>query len=223
MAERLRTSAPRKARPKATANAVRLGEDWREPRGLRGDIEKLIEDSGGNVFVSIELGGMLAVAGEEPELTALLDALPPLPGRAPLRLAGHGPFHTPLMAESSRRALAGLSAEAFTTPRIALIDGQGRIHRPRAASPRALYDYTFTTQILEPYDFTRSIAVGIKEFAPDRIVLLGPGETLGGAIGQVLVAESWLGIESKADFAARQEADPFLVAMNRPDQRARVA
>ena len=76
---------------------------------------------------------------------------------------------------------------------------------------------------LEPYDFTRSLAVGIKEFAPDRIVLLGPGETMGGAIGQGLVAEKWLGIADKAGFAARQAADPFLIAMGRADQRERVA
>ena len=166
---------------------------------------------------------MLLVAGTEPALEQLAGALPPLPGRPPLRLAGHGPFHTPLMHESSRRARAELPAEWFGGPRVPLIDGQGRIWRPHASPPDALHDYTFTTQIFEPYDFTCSLTVAIKEFAPERIVLLGPGETLGGAIGQVLVAESWLGIDSKADFAARQEADPFLVAMNRPEQRARVA
>jgi hypothetical protein len=174
-------------------------------------------------YLSIVLGGLMLFAGYDSALKRLLAALPPLPGRPPLRLAGHGPFHTPLMAESSRRALAQIPAEPFTPPAIPLIDGLGRVHRQHSTDPRALYDYTFTTQILEPYDFTRSIAVGIKEFAPDRIVLLGPGETLGGAIGQVLVAESWLGIADKADFAARQEADPFLLAMNRPDQRKQVA
>ena len=65
----------------------------------------------------------------------------------------------------------------------------------------------------------RSLAVGIKEFAPDRIVLLGPGDTMGGAIGQVLAAEKWLEIADKAGFSARQAADPFLIAMGREDQR----
>jgi len=199
-----------------------VGDDWRPDPGLRGEVEAVVAKIDG-LHRSIELGGMLLVAGTETALDRLGKALPPLPGRPPLRLAGHGPFHSPLMHESSRRALAGLPTDWFSQPRIPLIDGQGRIWRPHASRPGALYDYTFTTQILEPYDFTRSLTVAIKEFAPDRIVLLGPGETLGGAIGQALVAETWLGIADKADFMARQESDPFLVAMNRPEQRKLIA
>ena len=198
-----------------------VDDNWRVDPALRGEVERVLAKSG--VFRSIDLGGMLLIAGGNRELDALLAALPSLPGRPPLRLAGHGPFHTPLMAESSRRALAQLPAEWFGLPRIPLIDGEGRIWRAKAATPEAMHRYTFTTQILESYDFTRSLGVGIKEFAPDRIVLLGPGDTLGGAIGQVLVAESWLGIADKAAFAARQAADPFLIAMGREDQRVRVA
>ena len=194
-----------------------VGDDWKPDPALRGEVERVIARSG--AFRSIELGGMLLVAGGERELDALLAALPPMPGRPPLRLAGHGPFHTPLMAESSRSALEQLAPEWFGPPRIPLIDGEGRVWRAKAFRPEAMHHYTFTTQILEPYDFTRSLAVGIKEFAPDRIVLLGPGDTMGGAIGQVLVAERWLGIGDKAGFAARQGAAPFLIAMGREDQR----
>ena len=197
-----------------------VGEDWRPDPALRHTVERLLAQSG--AFRSIELGGMLLAAGGERELDTLVAALPPMPGRPPLRLAGHGPFHTPLMAQSSRRALAQLPATWFGAPRIPLIDGEGRIWRAKAATTAALHHYTFATQILEPYDFTRSLAVGIKEFAPDRIVLLGAGDTLGGAIGQVLVAEQWLGIADKAGFAARQAEEPFLVAMGREDQRTLV-
>ena len=197
-----------------------VGEDWRPDPALRREVERLVAQSG--TYRSIELAGMLLVAGGDRELDALLAALPALPGRPPLRLAGHGPFHTPLMAESSRRALAQLPAAWLGAPRIPLIDGEGRIWRAKATTPAAMHRYTFTSQILEPYDFTRSLAVGIKEFAPDRIVLLGPGDTMGGAIGQVLVAERWLGIADKAGFAARQAEEPFLVAMGREDQRTLV-
>ena len=198
-----------------------VGDDWKPDPALRAEVDRALAQSG--AFRSIELGGMLLVAGGERELDALLAALPPMPGRPPLRLAGHGPFHTPLMAESSRSALEQLAPEWFGPPRIPLIDGEGRIWRAKAVTPEAMHRYTFTTQILEPYDFTRSLSVGIKEFAPDKIVLLGPGDTMGGAIGQVLVSARWLGIEDKADFAARQDADPFLIAMGREDQRERVA
>ena len=198
-----------------------VGDDWRPEPSLRVEVDRAITISG--VYRSIDLGGMLLVAGSDAALAKLLAALPPLPGRPPLRLAGHGPFHTPLMTQSSRRALEQLPAEWFGPPRIPLIDGEGRIWRAKAATPEAMHRYTFTTQILEPYDFTRSLAVGIKEFAPDRIVLLGPGDTLGGAIGQVLVAEKWLGIADKSGFAARQATNPFLIAMGRDEQRELIA
>jgi hypothetical protein len=139
-----------------------------------------------------------------------------------LRLVNHGPFHTPLMAGSSERALAQLPADWFGSPDIPMIDGRGHIWRPFATERRALHDYTFVAQILETYDFTRAIQVAVKEHAPDRIVLLGPGDTLGGAIAQALIAIEWLGLRSKADFQARQASDPFLISMGREDQRALV-
>ena len=85
-----------------------------------------------------------------------------------------------------------------------------------------MWDYTFGAQILTPYDFTRALQVAVKEFAPDRIVLLGPGDTLGGAIAQALIGIEWLGLTGKADFQAMQAEDPFLISMGRDEQRARV-
>jgi len=199
-----------------------VGDDWVPNPALRAQIDNLIGEIDG-LHRSIDLGGMQLVAGSEAALAELGERLPALPGRASIRLAGHGPFHTPLMAESSRRALAQLPADWFGGPQVPLIDGEGRIWRPFASGREALHDYTFATQILAPFDFTRALTVALKEFAPDRIVLVGPGETLGGAIGQVLVREQWLGMADKADFAARQVDDPVLVAMNRPEQRALVA
>jgi hypothetical protein len=103
-----------------------------------------------------------------------------------------------------------------------MIDGRGRIWRPFATEARSLHHYTFVTQILETYDFTRAIQVAVREHAPDRIILLGPGDTLGGAIAQALIAIEWRGLGSKADFQAMQANDPFLVSMGREDQRALV-
>ena len=36
------------------------------------------------------------------------------------------------------------------------------------------------------------------------------------------IAEGWGGLHSRADFAARQAERPIVIAMNRPEQRARV-
>jgi len=103
-----------------------------------------------------------------------------------------------------------------------MIDGRGHIWRPFASPADALRSYTFGTQILEPYDFTRAIQVAIKEYAPDRIILLGPGDTLGGAIAQALIGIEWRGLRSKRDFQEMQTSSPFLLAMGREDQRSLV-
>lgn len=198
---------------------VLAGEDWRVDPALAAQVEAAVAAAGAQP--SIRLGGMLVVAGSREALARLEAALPTLP-RPPLHLAGNGPFHTALMRPSAAAAREGLPLSWFGQPRVPLVDGRGAIWRRFASEPASMWDYTFGAQILETYDFTRALTVAIREFAPDRIVLTGPGETLGGAIGQVLVALRWQGIDSKAAFQARQAADPILLAMGRPDQRARV-
>jgi len=203
-----------------------VDEGWRELPGLRDQVlavaAAIDARDGCRLHVSIELGGMIVFAGNEAGLAALLAEAPPTPAREPLRLVNHGPFHTPLMAGSSERALAQLPSDWFGSPDAPMIDGRGHIWRRFATSPRALHDYTFVTQILETYDFTRALQVAVKEYAPDRIILLGPGDTLGGAIAQALIAIEWRGLRSKSDFQEMQAVEPFLLAMGREDQRARV-
>jgi malonyl CoA-acyl carrier protein transacylase len=204
-----------------------VDEDWRELPGLREQLLALAATINGrdgcSLYVSIELGGMIVFAGNEPGLAALLAEAPPTPAREPLRLVNHGPFHTPLMTGSSERAMAQLPVDWFGSPETPMVDGRGHIWRPFATGPSALHHYTFVAQILETYDFTRAIQVAVKEHAPDRIVLLGPGDTLGGAIAQALIAIQWRGLRSKRDFQEMQSADPFLISMGREDQRGKVA
>ena len=64
------------------------------------------------LFLSIDLGGMLVLAGNEAGLAALLAEAPEMPGRAPMRLINHGPFHTPLMQGSSERREGGACRSA---------------------------------------------------------------------------------------------------------------
>ncbi len=195
---------------------VMAGEDWRVDPATERAVEAACARVG--VLPSIRLGGMLVVAGPEAALDALNAQLPPLP-RPPLRLPGHGPFHTPLMQASADAARASLPAAWFGAPQVPLIDGRGKVWRRFETDPQELWDYTFGHQILAPYDFTAAMTVALREFAPDRVVLLGPGETLGGAIGQTMIAQRWLDIDSKYVFSLRQEEDPFLVAMGREAQR----
>lgn len=203
-----------------------VDEDWRPVPGLRETLLALVADiasrPGHALALSIDLAGMLVLAGNEEGLAALLAEAPPTSGRDPLRLAGHGPFHTPLMFGSSDKAIAELPHSFFHRPALPLIDGRGHIWRRHASDPAAIWDYSFGHQILAPYDFALSVQVAVKEYAPDVIILPGPGDTLGGAIAQSLIGIGWHGISGKGDFAARQATDPILLSMGRADQRALV-
>lgn len=197
--------------------------DWRPVPGLRETLLALVAAIDARpdhaLALSIDLAGMLVFAGNEEGLGALLAEAPPTPGRDPLRLAGHGPFHTPLMFGSSDKAKAELPASLFSAPAIPMVDGRGHIWRRFSSDPAEIWDYTFGHQILAPYDFALSVQVAVKEFAPDVIILPGPGDTLGGAIAQALIGIEWQGIGSKADFAARQARDPILLSMGREEQQ----
>jgi len=203
-----------------------VDEDWRAVPGLRETLETLVADIGSRaghaLALSIDLAGMLVLAGNEEGLAALLAEAPRTPGRDPLRLAGHGPFHTPLMFGSSDKAKAELPPSLFGAAALPMVDGRGHIWRRHASDPAAVWDYTFGHQILAPYNFALSVQVAIREYAPEVIILPGPGDTLGGAIAQSLIGIGWQGINGKADFAARQAADPILLSMGRTEQRALV-
>ena len=203
-----------------------VDEDWRPVPGLREKLLDLVAAIDARpdhaLALSINLAGMLVLAGNEEGLTALLAEAPPTPGRDPLRLAGHGPFHTPLMFGSSDKAKAELPAALFGRPDIPMVDGRGHIWRRFSSDPAEIWDYSFGHQILAPYDFALSVQVAVKEYAPDAIILPGPGDTLGGAIAQSLIGIGWQGMASKADFMARQASDPILLSMGRADQRALV-
>ncbi len=200
--------------------------NWQPVPGLRAAImarvAAIAARPGHALALSIDLGGMLVLAGDQAGLAALRAEMPPTPAMEPLVLAGHGPFHTPLMQQSSDLARAALPTAWFTPPTVPLVDGRGALWRPVASDPARMWDYTFGHQITQPYDFTRAVQVAVLEHAPDRVILAGPGDTLGGAIAQALIAIRWRGLTSKADFAARQASDPVLLAMGRDDQRARV-
>ncbi len=198
-----------------------VDEDWRASRIN----EKAIGDAvhagrtAGNAFLSIRLGGMAVLAGDDAGLAAMEKSLPKAEGRYPFRLARHAAFHTPLLNHVSSAAFDRLGSEMFTAPDIPMIDGRGAIWTHNTTDADELHQYTLGSQITETYDFSKSIEVAIKEFAPDVLILAGPGATLGVAIAQELIHHRWLGLTSKADFAARQKADPFLLAMGREDQR----
>lgn len=184
---------------------------------------KEVNESGeGKVYSSIYLGGYRVIGGDETGLRKLMKLLPVVDERYPFKPINHAAFHTPVLEGVSRNAFEVLGASLFHAPKIPMIDGRGKIWQPYSTDVEELRHYTLGHQVTVAYDFTSAITVALKEFAPDRLVLLGPGSTLGGSIGQILIQNQWKGICNKSDFSARQEKDPFLLAMGRPDQWARV-
>ncbi|HMN68919.1 MAG TPA: hypothetical protein PKC28_10310, partial [Bdellovibrionales bacterium] len=172
------------------------------------------------IFPSIYLGGSLVLGANKPGVAALLKELPPVENY-PFQLINHAAFHTPLMVETAEKAFRKLSRDLFSAPGIPMIDGRGAIWQPYSTNVDDLYHYTLGHQVVEVYDFTKAITVALKEFAPDHLVLLGPGSSLGGSLGQVMIENKWKNLDSKASFAKLQAEDPFVLAMGRADQRGR--
>lgn len=165
-------------------------------------IRKVNEEKLGEAYVSIFLGGYIVIGGDRVGLQYLLKNLPKA-GDYPFQLLNHAAFHTPMLFETARRAFEAIPENLFTAPHIPLIDGRGHIWMPYSSDARALYEYTLGHQVYAPYDFTTSVSVALKEFMPDALLLLGPGASLGGALGQIFVQNKWRGILDKASFKTK--------------------
>ena len=196
-----------------------VDEAWRPSPEHERAVADALAASRGRAFPSIHLGGYAVLAGTEEGLLELQRALPPVQlgkQRYPFRLVMHGPYHTPLAADVSANACEQLAHLTFRRPHTTLVDGRGRRWTPLSTDPARLAEYTFTEQVTTPFDLSTALRVILREHAPERIVLPGPGNTLGGVVGQVLVREGWRGIHGRDDFARIQESDePIVVSMGR--------
>lgn len=200
-----------------------VNEQWQPDPWLQQALDTAVSqvalEAGVFVDYSIHLGGMAVLAANDEGIRLLLETLPPVQDLYPFALPNHGAFHSGLMGEISGVARQMLPSNLFTAPDIRLIDGRGRIWHPEATDVDSLYSYTLEHQILCCYDFSKSIEVSVKEMAPDRLIILGPGTTLGAPTAQELIRHNWLGLSCKDDFRARQQADPFVLSMGYDDQR----
>lgn len=201
------------------------GDDWRPDPTRRATVMNLINQidalSDHELALSIDLGGMLVLAGNDVGLDSFAAKVEPQ-DRFPMRLANHAAFHTALQEPVSEVAQSRFDASMFAQPSVPMIDGRGAIWWPHATDTGALYDYTLGHQVVETYDFRHAIGIAAREFAPDMFVVLGPGTTLGGAVAQSLISCNWHGMQSKEDFQSLQAKAPFLISMGREDQRGRV-
>lgn len=201
-----------------------LGDDWIAQPERKAELLRVIAqinaNSGMELYLSIDLGGMLVVAGDAAGLKAFEAAVEPAQQRFPMRLANHAAFHTPMQAPVAAQARGELDDALFQQPQLPMIDGAGRIWWPGSSDREALYDYTLGRQVTDTFDLTRALTVSAREFAPDLFIVLGPGTTLGGAVAQSLIIAQWRGMASKDHFRSRQEQMPVLLSMGMPEQRA---
>ena len=202
-----------------------LNADWHPDPARKAKLLALVDQingTGATLTLSIDLGGMLVLAGDETGLAAFEKAVPVVQDRFPLRLANHAGFHSHLQAPVAAQGRAQLGADLFQQPSLPMIDGRGQIWWPGACDTNALWEYTLGHQVTETYNFTHAIAQAAREFAPDLFIVAGPGTTLGGAVAQSLILSNWDGLSAKASFQNRQREEPLLVSMGMDDQRALV-
>jgi len=184
-----------------------MNENWQPDKAREQAVSQLLIEHAGELFLSIRYGGYVLLAGTEKAITTACKVLEPIDNRFPMILPGHAAFHSPLMKTASDQALAVWDSSCFKQPAVPLVDGRGVIWEPPGCHLDALQRYTFGHQVTEYYDYTKAITVALREFAPDKLLLLGPGNSLGGATGQSLIAANWRNLGSKDDFAAMQESE----------------
>lgn len=196
-----------------------VGDDWLPDPARAAGVDAALAEvnaQGAAHFVapSIRLGGHAVLAGTELGVAELLKRLPQLQvgdRSFPFRLAGHGPFHTPLCADVAARARAELHDLPIAAPAVHLIDGFGRQHTPWSADPRELLDYTTGPQVTETFDFSCAVRVAMRELLPDVLLCGSPGSSLRAPVGHAVLREGYRNLRSKdALFAAgliRQASD----------------
>ena len=71
-------------------------------------------------------------------------------------------------------------------------------------------------QLADPTTIPTRVRVALREEAPDVLLLPGPGNSLGGICGQLVVAEGYRGIRSREAFEAVQRSEaPVVLSMHR--------
>ena len=196
--------------------------NWNKNAVLEAAVSRALQEIP-ELYLSIRLGFQCILAGSTDAIKKAQQQLPAVEqsGRTfPIILPMHSAFHSPLLQATAARAQSDLIETEWRTPHTSLIDGAGTLWRPLVSHPQEIADYTLGQQIFDTYHFSTMIQNAVSLLAPDKIVLLGPGSNLGGAIVQSLIASGWFGIRNKQDFLQRQKDDPILLSMGRPEQRA---
>ena len=171
------------------------------------------------VPVAIDLGPFAVIAGTSDGIDSLAGRLQPVQiadRDYPLRLASADAWHTPLRAAAAEEAASRLGDLRWDRPNVTLIDGRGVRFTPWSTDPDELAEDSLRGQGGTTYDFATSLRLALREYAPDVVLLPGPGGSLGTACAQIAVAEGYRGLRSRSELEAAQAGpNPLLLSMRR--------
>jgi len=194
-------------------------EAWQPDAALATALEAGLREADGNAALAVDLGAFAVVGGNGSGVEVVSAALPPVTigDRAfPLRLANGEGWHTPLRAASANEAADRVKDLAWDRPNVTLVDGRGVRFTPWSTDPAQLAEQSLRGQADATYNFAASVRVALREYAPDVILLSGPGGSLGAACAGVIVSEGYRGLRSRAEFETSQASSaPILLAMRR--------
>lgn len=218
MADAAETPLPDAAKPAELIYPL-TDEAWQPvPERIDG-LRDALEVADGTAGLAIDLGGFAVLGGTAAGIDALARRLPEvtLGGRSfPLRSATADAWHTPLRSAAVAEAVDRLGPLQWDRPNVTLVDGRGVRFTPWSTDPAELGQRSLAEQGTSTYDFASGLRVALREYAPDVVLLPGPGGSLGAACAQVIVTEGYRGIRSRAEFEAAQAGpSPLLLSMRR--------
>lgn len=194
-------------------------EAWQPDAGRLAQVRAALAKADGSAGLAIDLGAFAVIGGTLTALDAIASELPPAEVSErtyPLRLPGGDGWHTPVRRDAADRAADAIGELSWDRPNVTLVDDRGVRFTPWSTDPAALSEQSLRGQAGSTYDFATSLRVALREYAPDVVLLPGPGASLGAACAQVIVAEGYRGLRSRAEFEEAQSgAAPILLSMRR--------
>ena len=182
-------------------------------------LEAAVTQAQDGVARSIELGAFSVLSGTTAGIQSVAEHLPAVeigPRRFPFRPTPPEAWHSPLRAETAERAAAELADLEWAAPNVTLVDGRGVRFTPWSTNPAELARHTLMEQPTNTYDFVASMRVGLREYAPEIVLLPGPGASLGEVCAQIIVGEGYRGIRTRSELEAVQRSgNPVLLSMRR--------
>lgn len=194
-------------------------DDWRLDAMRASALDAVLGHHEDVAHRSLDLGAFVTVSAPRASLAAIAGELPPIEvgsRRYPLRAGAQEAWHTPLRARAAADAAVRLADLTWNAPNVTLVDGRGVRFTPYATDPAELGQHTLREQPAMTYDYATSLRVALREYAPDVVLLAGPGSSLGEVSAQAIVREGYRGIRSRAELEATQAGpSPILLSMRR--------